>query len=144
MKVSDVKYLIDAGPLVGAFWPSDQWHDWSRRTLASLGSRVHTTEIVLAEAAHNLKLSQPALLQLLAAVDAGLISLIGIFPQRVGRAAELIVDYKPRADLGDVSLIILSELFPAAKLVTIDRADFTVYRRKDGQPVPCIMPGARS
>jgi len=37
-------------------------------------------------------------------------------------------------------LLILSELFPRAKLLTLDRADFSVYRRRDGRPVPCIMP----
>lgn len=140
MRAWDVKYLVDAGPLVGAFWPADQWHGWSRQTLASLGSRVHTTETVLAEAAHHLKRSLPALLQLLVAVDAGLVSLISVFPLHVGRAAEIIVDYAPRSDLGDASLIVLSEQFPDARLVTIDRADFTVYRRRDGRCVPCIMP----
>ena len=140
MKASEIKYLVDAGPLVGAFWPADQWHVWSRQTLASLGCRVHTTETVLAEAAHHLKKSVPALLQLLAAVDAGLVSLIPVFPLQIGRAAEIIAAYKPRGDLGDASLVILSERFPDAKLVTVDRADFSVYRRRDGRPVPCLMP----
>ena len=140
VRASDVKYLVDAGPLVGAFWPADQWHRWSRQTLASLGCPVHTTKTILAEAAHHLKASLPALLQILAAVDAGLILLITVFPLRIGRAAELIVDYKPRGDNGDASLLILSEQFPEAKLITIDRADFMIYRRKDGLPVPCIMP----
>ena len=142
MRPSEVKYLIDAGPLVGAFWSADQWHVWSRQTLASLGSPVHTTESVLAEAAHHLKRSLPALLQLLAAVDAGLVCLISVFPMQVGRAAEIITRYQPRSDLGDASLVILSERFPNAKLVTIDRRDFTVYRRRDGRPVPCLMPPA--
>lgn len=140
MKASEVKYLVDAGPLVGAFWSADQWHPWSRRTLASLGAPVHTTECVLAEAAHQLKPSLPALLQLLAAVDAGLVRLVAVFPLQVGRAAEIITQYQPYGDLGDASLVILSERFPHAKLVTIDRRDFAVYRRRDGRPVPCLMP----
>ena len=140
MRASEVKYLIDAGPLVGAFWAADQWHAWSRETLTSLGSPVHTTETVFAEAAHHLKRNLPALLQLLAAVDAGLVCLAPVFPIHLGRAAEIITEYDPRGDLGDASLVILSEQFPRAKLVTLDRTDFTIYRRRDGRPVPCLMP----
>ena len=143
MKASAVKYLVDAGPLVGAFWPADQWHDWCRRTLEAIDQPLYTTELVFAEAAHLLKPSLPAHLQLLAAVDAGLIRFASVFPRYVGRAAEIVADYHPRSDLGDASLVVLSELYPRATLITIDRADFTVYRRRDGRPVPCTMPGGR-
>jgi len=72
VKALRVDYLVDAGPLVGAFWGCDQWHDWSRRTLVSLGAaEVYTTEAVLAEAAHHLKPYLTALTGLLAAVDTG-------------------------------------------------------------------------
>ena len=140
MKASEVRYLIDAGPLVGAFWPADQWHDWSRKTLVTIGASVYTTETVFAEAAHHLKASLPALLQLFRAVDTGLVQLVAVFPGNIGRAAEIVTAYRPRSDAGDASLLILSELFPRAKLLTLDRADFSVYRRRDGRPVPCLMP----
>ena len=143
LRASEVRYLIDAGPLVGAFWAADQWHEWSRQTLTSLGSPVYTTETVLAEAAHLLKQNVPTLLQLLAAVDAGLVRLMPVYPMQIGRAAEIISEYESRGDLGDASLIILSEQFPRARLVTLDRADFSIYRRRDGRPIPCLLPPAR-
>jgi hypothetical protein len=43
-------------------------------------------------------------------------------------------------DLGDATLVVLSELYPKAKLVTVDVRDFTIYRRNDGTPVPIIAP----
>jgi len=43
-------------------------------------------------------------------------------------------------DLGDASLMVLSEKFPAARLITVDMADFAIYRRRDGKPVPLITP----
>ena len=43
-------------------------------------------------------------------------------------------------DLADATLVALSEQSPQAKLITIDEKDFTIYRRRDGNPVPCIMP----
>ena len=140
MKDSEVRYLIDAGPLVGAFWAADQWHEWSRKTLSALGRPVFTTETVFAEAAHHLKSQVTALLQLLAALESGLIRFQPVYPAGVGRAAEIIRDYSPRADWGDASLVILSELYPRAQLVTVDVRDFSVYRRRNGTPVPSIMP----
>ena len=142
MRASKVEYLVDAGPLVGAFWPADRWHVWSRTTLSTLNAPVYTTESVFAEAAHLLKPSLPALLQLLAALDRGLIRFYPVYPHRIGRAAEIVTTYAPRADVGDASLLILSEQFPRARLITIDRADFLIYRRADGRPAPCIMPDA--
>jgi uncharacterized protein len=132
--------LVDAGPLVGAFWPADQWHAWSRQTLSSIGGPVYTTETVFAEAAYHLKSPAPALLQLLAALETGLVRLIPVVPVDAVRAAQFITRYAPRADWGDASLVILSERFPRARLVTVDVRDFTIYRRRDGSPVPCITP----
>jgi predicted nucleic acid-binding protein len=135
-----VNYLADAGPLVGAFWPADQWHGWSRETLASLGAPVYTTESVFAEAAHHLKAHVPAMMQLLAAYETGLVRFIPTQPAHAIRAAEIITRYAPRADWGDATLVILSERHPRARLITVDVRDFTVYRRRDGSPVPSIMP----
>ena len=140
VKASEVEYLVDAGPLVGAFWPADQWHVWSRSTLSSLNAPVYTTESVFAEAAHLLKPSLPALLQLFSAVDHGLVRFCPVYPLRIARAAAIVATYAPRADAGDASLLILSEQFPRARLITIDKGDFQIYRRADGRPVPCIMP----
>lgn len=140
MKGSAVRYLVDAGPLVGAFWGRDQWHSWSRATLTSLGAEVFTTETVFAEAAHHLKPYLPALVGLLAALQAGHIRLAPVLPAQTSRCAELVWKYAPRMDLGDASLVILSELFPRARLVTTDLADFGIYRRRDGSAVPLIAP----
>jgi predicted nucleic acid-binding protein len=140
VKVSEVRYLVDAGPLIGAFWPADRWHGWSRETLASVGGAIHASETVFADAAHQLRGHLPALLQLLAAWETGLVRLVALDPGEAGRAAEFITRYAPRADWGDAPLGLLSERYPRAQLVTVDMRDFTVYRRRDGSPVPCITP----
>lgn len=48
--------------------------------------------------------------------------------------------YAPRADLADAGIIRLSELYPRAKVFTVDRADFTVYRRFNNKTIPCEFP----
>jgi predicted nucleic acid-binding protein len=140
VKGSVVKYLVDAGPLIGAFWAADQWHQWSRATLESVGCEVYTTETVFAEAAHLLKPYHPALLQLLLALHTGHVRFVPVYPEFVPRCAELVKKYAPRMDVGDASLLILSELYPRAKLITLDVADFRLYRRRDNRPVPTLMP----
>jgi predicted nucleic acid-binding protein len=140
VRASGVEYLIDAGPLVGAFWGRDQWHAWSRQTLVSLSAEVYTTETVFAEAAHHLKPYTPALLGLLAALETGHVRFCPVLPAATRRCAELLTKFVPRMDMGDASLVILSEQFPMAHLITTDVADFTIYRRRDGRAVPVISP----
>jgi len=141
VKDSAVRYLVDAGPLVGAFWAADQWHPWSRKTLAALGCEVYTTETVFAEAAHLLKPYPPALLQLLKALHNGSVRFLPVYPEHAPRCSELVMKYPARMDVGDASLVILSELYPRARLVTLDLADFGIYRRRDGLAVPLLAPG---
>ena len=44
-------------------------------------------------------------------------------------------------DAADASLVILSGVYPDAKVITTDRADFTVYRRFRSQKLPVVCPG---
>ena len=43
-------------------------------------------------------------------------------------------------DAGDASLVVLSERFPKAKIITTDVRDSTVYRRFRNEPLPLIHP----
>lgn len=100
---------------------------------------MHTTEPVFCEACHHLGGLRPALQALLGMVNSGALVCHSVVNESGARLAVLLDKY-PRMDLADATLIVLSEQYPRAKLITIDRRDFTVYRRKDGKPVPSIMP----
>ena len=43
-------------------------------------------------------------------------------------------------DVGDASLVVLSERVPKAKIITTDVRDFTVYRRFHNESLPLIQP----
>lgn len=141
MKASDRKpsHLVDAGPLVGWLDAHDQWHTWSVQTLRRLNGPLMTTETVFAEACHHLREFRPALSVLLAMVGEEDLLLAPMAGTQSARLAELLNRY-PKMDLGDATLVVLSESYPELKLVTLDRRDFSVYRRQDGRMVPCIMP----
>jgi uncharacterized protein len=52
--------------------------------------------------------------------------------------AERYGDRKP--DLADLCLVRMSELFPRHSVITIDRADFRVYRRNKRETIPLLCP----
>jgi hypothetical protein len=73
-------------------------------------------------------------------IDAGALVLEPLVQLQAARMDRLLADYT-QMDFGDATLVVLSELYPRAKLVTLDVRDFTIYRRSDGTPVPIIAPG---
>jgi predicted nucleic acid-binding protein len=52
----------------------------------------------------------------------------------------LISKYADRMDLADASIVRLSELHPRAKVLTVDRTDFKIYRRFGREAIPCDFP----
>ena len=47
---------------------------------------------------------------------------------------------KRNPDLADLCLIRMSELYPRHPVVTVDREDFTVYRRNKREVIPTVLP----
>ena len=139
MKASAIRYIIDAGPLVGALSLRDQWHVWSAGVVATLDEPVFTTEVVFGEACHLLKFERAAMQALIRQVTERRLNLVPIWEIHGTRAAELLVAY-PQMDPGDASLVVLSEQFPKAKIITTDVRDFTIYRRFRNEPLPLIHP----
>jgi predicted nucleic acid-binding protein len=52
----------------------------------------------------------------------------------------LICKYGDRMDLADASIVRLSELYPRAKVLTVDQTDFKIYRRFGRENIPCDFP----
>ena len=138
MKASGINYLVDAGPLVGLLSESDQWHDWSCRTLAVLDEPLLTTETALAEVCHLVGRYRRALLEVTAMLADGRLQALPVLSQHPQRVGELLAKY-PEMDAGDATLVVLSELFPRAKLITVDD-DFRRYRRHRNQAIPLVIP----
>jgi predicted nucleic acid-binding protein len=45
-----------------------------------------------------------------------------------------------RMDLADASVVVMSEIHERAQVLTIDRRDFSIYRRHDRQVIPFVAP----
>lgn len=58
-----------------------------------------------------------------------------------GRLVELLGKYQDGGmDLADACLVRMTELERTAIVFTLDRRDFTIYRRNGDQLVPCVFP----
>ena len=139
MKDSDVRYLVDTGPLVAAFNRADAWHAWAVQTFATVQESFWTSEAVVTETAWNLGENSAAAREVLAAVAEGVIRILPAVETGAARLAQLMAKYAGM-DVCDGSLVLLSERFPRAKILTLDFRDFPIYRRFGREPLPLLMP----
>lgn len=125
--------------MIGWLNASDQWHDWAVETLSAVRGPLHTTEIVIGEACWHLGSNTQPVHALLALVRAGAVQLLHPWPDHLARTQELMLKYE-RMDAADASLVVLSEIYRNAKIITTDCRDFTTYRRFGRQRLPVILP----
>ena len=133
-----VKRLADAGLLIAAADPGDRHHAWAADALRSHGP-FHTCEAVVLETAWVLE-SPTKVLTLLARGDL-LLDPEFAFSKEIPRLLELCRKYADQSmDLADACLVRMTELTARCKVWTIDRDDFSKYRRHGRQAIPCEFP----
>lgn len=133
-----MKRIADTGLLVAAADAHDRDHDWAAACLRRLAP-FHTCEAVVLETAWVLG-TPHGVLTLLARGDLVLDPDFD-FGVELSRLLELCDKYADRKmDLADACLVRMTELTTRCKIWTVDRADFTAYRRHGRQPVPCEFP----
>jgi predicted nucleic acid-binding protein len=59
------------------------------------------------------------------------------------RMRTLLTRYE-QMDLADASVVVMSELHSRAQVLTVDRRDFSVYRRHDRRVIAVVAPPTRS
>jgi len=132
-----MKGIADTGFIVAAARVNDQHHAWAAQIAREVTEPLLTCEAVLAEAsfhlessAYVLSLVEDELLQVAFDVDRNL--------SQLQQLARRYADRKP--DLADLCLIRMSELYPRHPVITVDEADFRVYRRNKREAVPILCP----
>jgi uncharacterized protein len=132
-----MKGIADTGFLVAFGNRNDSHHNWAVHVAESISDPLLTCEAVLAEAAFHLG----NVSVVLAMMEEGLIELKFTALEHLGALMELGRRYADRQpDFADLCLVRMSELFPRHAVVTIDRADFEVYRRNRRERIPLICP----
>jgi uncharacterized protein len=132
-----VKGIADTGFLVAFANRNDAHHEWAVGIAQRVTDPLLTCEAVLAETAFHLQSTSLAL----AMVTEGLVSIAFACEDHVPQLVALAKRYADRTpDLADLCLIRMSELFPRHSVLTVDRADFRVFRRNKRETIPLICP----
>jgi predicted nucleic acid-binding protein len=134
-----MKGIADTGFLVAFANRNDRHHAWALEVAERVEEPLLTCEAVLAETAFQLR-SVPLTLAML---DEGLVVLAFDCRPHLAPLAALARRYADRSpDLADLCLIRMSELNPRHSVVTVDWADFRVYRRNKREMIPVVCPPA--
>lgn len=119
--------VVDAGPLVALFKRRDRDHARVSRFLRTNQCALLTTWPVVTEAWHLI--GEPARLTFMRWVVDGGIAVLELEPDDGSAMLVLLEKYRDRPmDLADASLVLLAERLGIAEILTVDRADFDVYR----------------
>lgn len=121
--------LVDTGPLVALFDPSDRQRGRCRAALEGLRrARRVTTLAVVTEAVYLLDFEPRAQQALLSFVAAGGVELVEFNGADVSRAAALMQRYQDLPmDFADATLVVLAENLATQSVFTLD-GDFDIYR----------------
>ncbi|MBI5604360.1 MAG: PIN domain-containing protein [Deltaproteobacteria bacterium] len=125
--------LVDTGPIIGLFDPSDPFHSRSVKILQQIHEPLYSTLPVLTEAFHMLNPGSLGADNLRSFVIRGGLSIWPMDEKALLRAFELMKKYADHPmDLADASLVSASEALKTRRVFTIDRDDFETYRVKIG------------
>jgi len=132
-----MKGIADTGLIVAIGNRTDQHHAWAARLARNLTEPLLTCESVLSEAAFQLQSSA----LVLSMVADELLQVAFDCTANVSQLRELARRYADRKpDLADLCLVRMSELYPHHAIITVDEADFRVYRRNKREIIPLICP----
>ncbi len=130
-------HILDAGPLIAALNRDDDYHRWALDTIERLGPPFHTCPEAMAEAAAMT--GQPA--AIVEMIQAGEIVLAFDLAEQAASVLALLKKYADRSmDLADACIVRMTEMTRDCRVVTLDRADFSVYRRNGRDLIPMLAP----
>jgi predicted nucleic acid-binding protein len=136
-----MKNILDAGPLIAALNRQDEHHRWACETLERLGPPFYSCPEAVAEVAAMT--GQPA--AIVEMIQSGEIVLAFDLSEQTASVLSLLKKYSDRdMDLADACIVRMTELMRDCRVLTLDRADFAVYRRNGRDLIPLIAPPARS
>jgi len=129
--------ISDTGFLVAFANQNDTYHAWAMEIASKISEPLLTCEAVLAETAFHLQ-SVSVVLEM---INDGLVTIAFETREHLDVLKTLARTYANRSpDLADLCLIRMSELYPHHSVITIDYADFRVYRRNKRETIPLICP----
>lgn len=125
------RVLLDTGPLVAILNRNDSQHECCVQTLKAIRPPLLTSWPVLTEAAWLLRNHHDLLAGLYALAARGVFEIQQISQDELPELERLMHRYKSLSpQLADLSLVHLAHREGLETVFTLDRRDFSVYRRK--------------
>jgi uncharacterized protein len=131
--------ICDTGPLVAYLNRRDPYHVWAVAVMKQVRPPMLTCEPVLTEAVYFLREDGLAVDPLFRMLERGALRLEFDVSAHWPRLRTLMARY-PQMDLADASIVVMSELHASSEVFTVDRRDFSVYRRNDRQVIDFVAP----
>lgn len=133
-----MKEIADTGLVVGLLVRNDPFHSWALQSFRS-HAPFCTCDAVLVEAASFFP-DPTGLLRLVSRGDL-VLDREFVLADEWTRVLELADKYRDRPmDLADACLVRMTEICAACRVWTVDRNDFSTYRRGGRQAIPCCFP----
>ncbi len=128
-----MNFIADTGFIVSRWSKDRARHAWALRCLEKATLPILTSAANLQEAGWLLK-NHEIILRMVC--DGDLAPILD-FEKEAIRLHGLVMDYHPRMDVADAAIVRLSEMYPHHTVLTVDREDFSIYRRNQNQILPC-------
>jgi hypothetical protein len=134
--------ICDTGPLVAYLNRNDPHHAWSVATMKETSPPMLTSEPVLTETLYFLREDGANVDPLFELLERGALRLDFDMSAHWPRIRTLMARYQ-QMDLADASIVVMSELNARSRVLTVDRTDFSVYRRHDRRVIDFVAPPKR-
>jgi predicted nucleic acid-binding protein len=134
-----VTTICDTGPVVAYLNRNDPYHRWAVALMKQLTPPLLTCEPVLTEAIYFLREDGLDVGPLFGLLERGAVRLDFSLAHHWPRVRTLMSRYE-RMDLADAAVVVMTELHARCRVVTVDRKDFSVYRRNDRQAIDFVAP----
>jgi predicted nucleic acid-binding protein len=134
-------HVCDTGPLVAFLNRNDPHHARSVALMRRLPAPLLSCEAVLTEAACFLREDGLCVDALFALIERGVLRLDFDLRTHWPRLRTLMARYE-RMDLADACIVAITEQHRQVRVLTVDRRDFSAYRRNDRQVIAFVAPPA--
>lgn len=134
--------ICDTGPLVAYLNRSDPYHGWAVALMKQVRPPLLTSEPVLTEAVYFLREDRLAVDPLFQLLEREALRLDFDVAAHWPRLRTLMARYR-QMDLADASIVVMSEVHRRCQVLTVDRTDFSIYRRNDRQVIDFVAPRKR-
>jgi uncharacterized protein len=131
--------ICDTGPLVAYLNRNDPHHRWAVALMQQVRPPLLTSEPVLTEAFYFLREEGLDLDPLFELLERDVLRPEFELSTDWRRVQILMTRYR-QMDLADASVVVMSERHTPCQVLTVDRKDFSVYRRNDRQIIDFVAP----